>query len=216
MAIITIKDLIRHISDGMQILDIRSIQDISSGFLSGSIYLFPDDHLPVYLKSFFDTESPLIIIHNETEQETVATLLEKSGLITVVGVIGFDKEKFEQAGLDIDMIIDIDADEFSMDLSFDSQSVPVDLRNTDQFHLGHVKGSISLPLAEMSDVAQIAGLDEEGTIYFYADQDTDSVTAATLLKRHGLHNLRIINGGWVQIQKEKSIEVEKPKRKINS
>jgi hypothetical protein len=41
------------------------------------------------------------------------------------------------------------------------------------------------------------------------------VIAASLLKRHGFHNLRNVVGGWAKIKEQESIETEKEQSVLN-
>jgi rhodanese-related sulfurtransferase len=72
-----------------------------------------------------------------------------------------------------------------------------------------VKDAVNLPLEEMTDVAQIAQLEEDQNIYVHCRSGYRSVIAASLLKRQGYHNLRNVLGGWQKIKDEKNIETTK-------
>jgi hypothetical protein len=39
--------------------------------------------------------------------------------------------------------------------------------------------------------------------------------AASLLKKHGFHNLRIVSGGWERIKEENGVRIEKVKKSLN-
>ena len=119
------------------------------------------------------------------------------------------------AGEKNDIIIDIEADELAMDIPFDHKLLVLDVRNPNEFNEGHVKDATNLPLQEMTDVAQIASLEEDQNIYVHCQGGYRSVIAASLLKRQGYHNLRNITGGWSSIQEQKNIEVEKEVSVLN-
>jgi len=85
----------------------------------------------------------------------------------------------------------------------------VDVRRMNEFAEGHVTNAINLPLNEMTDVAQIAQLEEDQNLYIHCQSGYRSVIAASLLKQQGYHNLRNVSGGWSKIKEQKDIKTEK-------
>jgi rhodanese-related sulfurtransferase len=61
----------------------------------------------------------------------------------------------------------------------------------------------------------MAMLSGNENIYIHADDDRDAVLAAALLKRQGFHNLRVVEGGWEAMLREKGIAKEKDSGKLN-
>jgi rhodanese-related sulfurtransferase len=124
-------------------------------------------------------------------------------------------EAWKAAGENLDMIIDIEADELAMDLPFDPNLIVLDVRRETEYADGHVKDAINLPLNEMTDPATMAQFDEEQNLYVHCAGGYRSVIAASLLKRQGIHNLRNILGGWGKIKEQEKIIVEKEKSVLN-
>jgi CheY-like chemotaxis protein len=46
-------------------------------------------------------------------------------------------------------------------------------------------------------------LDEHFNIYIISDNGEDASIASTLLKKEGIHNNRVVNGGWEAVQELK-------------
>ena len=107
------------------------------------------------------------------------------------------------------MIISIEADELAMDLPHDKNLLAVDVRRETEFAEGHVKDAINMPLNDMTDVALLAGLEEDQNIYIYCGGGYRSLIASSLMKRQGMHNLRNIEGGWGKIIEQKKIPTQK-------
>jgi rhodanese-related sulfurtransferase len=91
----------------------------------------------------------------------------------------------------------------------------VDVRKEIEFADGHVKNAINLPLADMTDVALIAGFEEHQNLYLHCGGGYRSLIACSLLKKQGLHNLRNITGGWAKIKEESRIKIEKDASVLN-
>jgi hydroxyacylglutathione hydrolase len=102
-----------------------------------------------------------------------------------------------------------------MDIPHDDNLVIVDVRKENEFAEGHVKDAINLPLSDMTDVAQIAQLEENQNIYIHCGTGYRSLIAASILKKHGYHNIRNIVGGWAKIKEQKNIKTEKEASVLN-
>ena len=124
-------------------------------------------------------------------------------------------EAWKAAGEELDMIIDIEADELAMDLPFDNNLVVLDVRRETEFADGHVKDAINLPLHEMADPTHMSQFEENQNIYVHCAGGYRSVIAASLLKRQGIHNIRNIMGGWGKIKEQEKIKTDKEKSVLN-
>ena len=124
-------------------------------------------------------------------------------------------ETWRNAGEKIDMVIDVDADEMAMDIPFDEKLLVVDVRNETEYANGHVVDAINLPLSTMTDVANIAQFEDDQNLYLHCGGGYRSVIAASIMKRHGYHNLRNVLGGWAKIKEQKDIRTVKEGKVLN-
>ena len=69
----------------------------------------------------------------------------------------------------IDIIIDVETDELAMDIPYDDSLIVVDVRKENEFAEGHVKDAINIPPGSMSDIVQIAQLEENKNIYIHCE-----------------------------------------------
>ena len=67
----------------------------------------------------------------------------------------------------------------------------------------------------MTNIALIAGFEENQNLYIHCGGGYRSVIACSLVKKQGLHNVRNIAGGWNKIKEEKSIKTEKDPSVLN-
>ena len=159
------------------------------------------------------------ILHHKdvTGKEMERTLLEAIHRAPNIELVHhcFVIDAWKAKGEEIDMIIDVEADELAMDLPFDNKIVVVDVRKPVEFADGHVKDAMSLPLDEMKDPVHLADFEEDQNLYVHCAGGYRSVIAASLLKRQGIHNLRNVLGGWNKIKEESKIPVEKEKSVLN-
>jgi len=90
-------------------------------------------------------------------------------------------------------------DELAMDIPFDEYLMILDTREENNFDKEHIKNSVSLPLSEMGDPGSMSELDEHFNIYILTDKGESNTLAASLLKKQGIHNIRITKGGWEEL-----------------
>jgi rhodanese-related sulfurtransferase len=148
------------------------------------------------------------------EEESVVRLA-RVGFSNLEGYLQGGFEEWKKAGEKTDMIINIEADELAMDIPHDPNLQVIDVRREAEFADGHVKGAINIPLHEMTDVALIAGLEEHQNLYVHCGSGFRSTIACSLMKAHGLNNIRNVLGGWAKIKGEKSIAIAREPSVLN-
>jgi len=99
-----------------------------------------------------------------------------------------------------DLIIEVEVDELAMDIPFDEYLMILDVRSEEDFNKSHIQNAVSLPLADMGDPGSMSELDEHFNIYILSENGENSTLAASLLKKQGIHNVRIVTGGWQAVQ----------------
>jgi rhodanese-related sulfurtransferase len=157
----------------------------------------------------------MILVTDDGKEEETIVRLARVGFNNVEGYLKGAFESWKKAGEKIDMVIDVEADELAMDIPHDDNLVIVDVRKENEFAEGHIKDAINLPLNDMTDVAQIAQLEENKNIYIHCGSGYRSLIAASILKKQGYNNLRNVAGGWAKIKEQKNIKTEKEASVLN-
>lgn len=203
------------VENGCLILDTRSSDEFTNGFIPGSVFIGLEGRFAEWAGNLLSFKESIILVTSAGKEEETVVRLARVGFDRVEGFLKGGYEAWKKAGEKTDLIIDIEADELAMDIPFDDSLIVLDVRKPVEFAEGHVKDAVNLPLAEMTDVAQIALLEEDKNIYIHCGSGYRSVIAASLLKRQGYHNLRNVLGGWEKIKEQKSISVEKDAHVLN-
>ncbi len=141
--------------------------------------------------------------------------LARVGFDKVKGYLSGGFEAWKNAGEEIDLIIDVEADELMMDIPHDKNLLVVDVRRETEFADGHLKDAINLPLNDMNDPATMADFEDQQNLYVHCAGGYRSVIASSLLKRQGFHNLRNILGGWDKIKTQEKAEIVKETSVLN-
>ena len=205
LSINTFKDFI---SKDCILLDTREASEFTNGFVPGSTFIGVGFKFKEWSKKLLDPYKPILVIAAEGKEEEVCKMLVNEGF-KIEGFLKGGYQAWKNAGEKIDLIIDVEADELAIDLPFDPNLTVLDVRTYSEFAGGHLQNAINLPLDEMVDIAQIAGFEENQNIYIYSGTGYKSVIASSLFKKQGYHNLRNVTGGWIEIEKQKNIVVQK-------
>lgn len=212
---LSVKDFKLKIAENILILDTRNISEFPKGFVPDSLYIGLDGRFAEWAGSLLPFDKPIILITDVGKEDETIVRLARVGIDKVEGYLEGGFEAWKKAGEKIDLIIEIDPDELAMDIPFDQNLVIADVRKENEFAEGHVKNAINLPLNEMMDPAQIAQLEENQNIYIHCGSGYRSLIAASILKKHGYHNIRNIIGGWTSIKEQSNIKIEKEASILN-
>ena len=208
MEAVSLSQFKSQVSKGAIPLDVRTPEEFAQKFLKGSLYGGESADAKEFARLLGYWDSPLILITQNGNEEEARVFQAQSSLPGISGFLEGGMEAGEAAGVDLDMIIEVDPDELALDLPHDDRILVVDVRVPAAYAAGHVENALNLPLDQMSDLALVAQLEEDQNIYVYSDLVSGGMLAASILKRQEYHNLRLVSGGWEWIRKEPGIPVE--------
>jgi len=206
---LSVTDFKNKLSSDTTILDTRNAAVFINGYIPGSIFIGLEGRFAEWAGSILSFDKPLLLVTETGKAEETIIRLARVGFSNMEGYLQGGIDAWINAGEKIDMIIDVEPDEFAMDIPHDQHLQAVDVRRETEFAEGHVKGAINMPLNDMTDVALLGSFEDNQNLYLYCGGGYRSVIAASLLKRQGIHNLRNITGGWEKIKEEKKIKVDK-------
>jgi hydroxyacylglutathione hydrolase len=205
----------KAMEDHALIVDTRKAEEFTQGFIPGSVFVGLEGRFAEWAGSLLSFDQPMILVTDPGKEEETIIRLARVGFSKVIGYADGGFEAWKSAGNEIDMVIDVEADELAMDLPFDDRILVLDVRRPAEFADGHVKDAMNLPLEDMKDPALLADFEEDQNIYVHCAGGYRSVIATSLLKRQGIHNLRNVVGGWNKIREESKIPTEKEKTVLN-
>lgn len=202
--------------EAVQIIDTRPSALWMDGHIPNSLHITPDTVKYAVAMGLIEKETPIAFILPDTLGESVIAYFEKAGFTNSKGYLEGGYETWLNANKKIDLLIEVEVDELAMDIPFDEFLMVLDIRTEDAYDQGHIKDSISIPLLEFPDPGSMSELDEHFNIYIVSETGESNSLAASLLKKQGIHNIRIVKDGWeaVQFLKEK-FTIEKTKVKPN-
>ena len=196
-------------------LDTRPAAIFTQGFVPGSLFIGLEGRFAEWAGNILSFNLPILLITELGKEEETMIRLARVGFSKMEGYLKGGFDAWKKAGEKIDLVIDVESDELAMDIPHDPNLQVIDVRESAEFTEGHVKNAINLPLNEMTDLAQIANFEENQNLYVHCGGGYRSVIACSLLKSHGMHNLRNVVGGWEKIKEEGAIKIVKDPTVLN-
>ncbi len=215
MKALPVKEFKALITDDTIILDTRKATVFTQGFVPGSISIGLEGRFAEWAGSVLSFDVPVLLVTDPGKEKETIIRLARVGFDKVNGYLDGGYEAWVKAGEEIDMIIDVEADELMMDLPHDPNLVVLDVRRTTEYGDGHLKDAVNLPLNNMTDPGALAHIEDEQNLYIHCEGGYRSVIAASLLKRQGLHNLRNVLGGWRKIKEQEKADIVKETSVLN-
>ncbi len=212
---LSVEEVKAKIKADVLLLDTRPAEVFSQGFVPGSVFIGLEGRFAEWAGSLLSFSQEMILVTEEGKEKETIVRLARVGFDKVTGYLAGGFDAWKAAGEEIDLIIDIEADELAMDLPFDDKLVVLDVRRPTEFADGHVKDALNIPLNDLVDPLNMSALEDDQNIYVHCAGGYRSVVAVSLLKRQGIHNLRNITGGWAKIKEQSGIEQEKEKSVLN-
>lgn len=204
--------------ESVQIIDTRIDANFLQGYIPGSIHVALDEIKTLNALKIIEQDCQIILVCDEGTEEILIKRFELLGYTQVKGYLEGGFSTWSAAGEKIDLVIEVEVDELAMDIPFDAYLMILDIRTEDIYDKGHIKDSINLPLIEFGDPGAMSELDEHFNIYLIDDSGKQLLLAASILKKQGIHNIRIVQDGWeaVEFLKNKFTIVATPKKDTNS
>ena len=215
MNALSIESFKEKMKGDVTVLDTRHGDFFSQGFIPGSIFIGLEGRFSEWSGSLLSFTKPILLVTEKDKAADAINNLTKVGFAAIEGYLEGGFDTWKNAGEKMDMIIDVEADELAMDIPHDPNLQVIDVRRETEFADGHVKSAINLPLNEMTDLALIADFEEHQNLYIHCGGGYRSLIACSILKSHGIHNLRNVLGGWDKIKEQPTIKINKEPSVLN-
>jgi glyoxylase-like metal-dependent hydrolase (beta-lactamase superfamily II)/rhodanese-related sulfurtransferase len=207
------KEMIKN--DDTLILDTRPSALFTDGYVPGAISIGLDGRFAEWAGSLLPFDKPMVLVTEPGREKESAIRLARVGFDQMKGYLEGGFETWHAAGERFDLIINVDADEFALDLKFDPKLLVVDVRREAEYGDGHLVEARNIPLETLTDPGTMADFNDTDNIYLHCAGGYRSVIAASLFKRQGIHNLRNISGGFEAVRGMEEMEIVKENSVLN-
>lgn len=178
------------------IIDTRDESAFLNGFIPSSVHFKPEIIHQAAALGLLSFEQPLLFVGENENEKIAISYFEKLGFTNIKGWLEGGFDAWTNANKRYDLIIEVEVDELAMDIPFDEFLMVLDIRTEEQYNQGHIKNAIHIPLLDFSDPGSMSELDEHFNIYILSQEGETNTLAASILKKQGIHNIRVVKEGW--------------------
>ena len=198
LALAQFKDILEN-TDTI-LIDTRSKDQWAESHIPNSLHITPATVKYAVAMGTISKTSPLLFIFDPLFENETLAYFKEAGFSNIMGFLKGGFETWRASGNKYDMVIEVEVDELAMDIPFDAFLMPLDIRTELEYNKSHFKNSVSLPLAEFMDPGSMSELDEHFNIYIISEDGSTNTLAASILKKQGIHNIRVVHEGWVGVE----------------
>ncbi len=183
---------IERIKKNVIILDTRTVEEFSSGFIPGSINIGLHGFFAVWVGTLIeDLNSNILLITEKGQEKETALRLARVGYENIVGYLNGGFEAWENAKKELDMITNCDPVEIGK--SYKEKFI-LDVRTESEYKDGHVENARNFPLATLQK--QLKDLDNSKAYHIYCKSGYRSMIASSILKANGFREIVNVKNGY--------------------
>lgn len=183
---------------GAVVLDTRSAQTFSEGFIPNSINIGLDGQFAPWVGAMLpDVKQELLLVTDKDQEEETIKRLARVGYDQVIGFLKGSFDAWKEAGKEVDTVTRITAEDFAERLK--KEPIVIDVRKPGEFAAEHVDGAKSIPLDFINE--DMAQFPKEEPFIIHCAGGYRSMIAASILKSRGYDNFLEVIGGFSAISK---------------
>ncbi len=180
---------------GATLLDVRTAQEFAKGFIPNSINIGLDGQFAPWVGALLmDVAQPVLLIAPQGQEEESITRLSRVGFDQVIGYLKGGFEAWENAGMEVDQIESITANELAEKVAELGVEHVLDARRPGEYAAEHAKDVGSFPLDYLNDF--VGELDKNETYFIHCAGGYRSMIMASILKARGFENVVDVAGGF--------------------
>jgi glyoxylase-like metal-dependent hydrolase (beta-lactamase superfamily II)/rhodanese-related sulfurtransferase len=188
-------------SSGALILDTRNPEVFAKSFIPQSINIgLNGDFAPWVGALIADVNQPLLLVTELGKEEEAVTRLARVGFDNQVGHLKGGINAWIEAGMEVDKVNRISAEQFSNDVKIGDSKV-VDIRKESEYSSEHIDEAYSKPLAYIND--WIKDVNPKEHFFLHCAGGYRSMIAASILQARGYRNFSEVEGGFKAISETK-------------
>lgn len=192
---------------GALILDTRDPEVFAKGFIPNSINIGIDGTFAPWVGALIpDVKQQILIVADDRREKEVVIRLARVGYDYSIGYLDGGIIAWEKAGKEIDTITSMDANDVAEAIRKNPRGTILDVRKTNEYDAEHIKGAENVPLDFVNE--NMSALDKDKTYYVHCAGGYRSMVFSSILKARGYDNLVNVNGGFSELKKIDSIQVE--------
>jgi len=191
---------------GALILDTRKPEVFTKGFIPKSVSIGIDGGFAPWVGTLIpDIKQQILIVADANREEEVVTRLARVGYDYAIGYLEGGFEAWKAAGMEVEKIQSVSADEFATAEVADPTINVLDVRKKSEYFSEHIVNAENTPLDHINE--SMASIDKNKTYYVHCAGGYRSMIFASILRARGFDNLINVAGGFSAIKASEKFRI---------
>lgn len=190
---LALDEVLRLRNEGVQILDARDPADFARRHMKDSINVGLGGHYATWCGTILDRDTPIVIITDPGREREAATRLGRIGFDRICGYLDQGMLALEGRLDLLNQHTRITATELAAQLAAPQPPLVLDIRTPAEWKALHIDGSLHIPLNHLAE--RVNEIPHDRPIVICCRSGYRSSIAASLLQRHGIHQIADLEGG---------------------
>lgn len=187
------------------VIDTRSAEIFSKGFIPGSINIGIDGSFAVWVGTLIkDITQDILLIAEPGREEEIITRLARVGYDHAIGFLEDGIASWVFEGFRLDTIPTVNVKEFATAHASGVLNI-LDVRKASEFDSEHIIGAINAPLDYIDE--SMSKIHKDKIYYVHCAGGYRSMVFISILKARGFNNLIDVNGGFAAIKSSGEFEI---------
>jgi rhodanese-related sulfurtransferase len=180
--------------EGEMALDVRSGDDFAAGHVPGSVNIALSGQFASWAGTVLGlTAHPVLIADNDQQVEEARLRMARVGIELLDGYLAGGVAAWRQAGLRVEQVVQITAEELSQRMRAGDMQV-LDVRREPEWDAGHIDEANWWPLDNFK--VSPPDINPEVPVAVHCKSGYRSMIASSLLQRAGFRNVINVTGGF--------------------
>jgi len=190
---------------GALMLDTRDPQTFAKGFIPNSINIGIDGNFAPWVGALItDIKQPILIIADKGREEEVVTRLARVGYDNSLGYLEGGIAAWQAAGMELDNIVSITAEELADKLAANPEINILDVRKNSEHYSERIPGAENMPLDYINE--HFSTLNKNKEYYVHCAGGYRSMIFTSILRARGYDKLVDVKGGFKAIKESGRFE----------
>jgi len=191
---------------GALVLDSRVPDIFERGFIPGAINIGLNGQYAIWAAELINLDRKIVLVCAEGTEEESITRLARVGFQNIAGFLNGGWQTYIESDKPVDLVISIDAYEFSLDYKHDEIKV-LDVRKQGEWDSSHLEKAQHICLSQLTERIDEVEKDAKNPVYIHCAGGYRSMIAASLLKKHGYSLIKNVYGGFNKIKDQEGLDL---------
>ncbi|MEN5055761.1 rhodanese-like domain-containing protein [Sphingobacterium kitahiroshimense] len=177
------------LSKQVQLIDTRPKEEVSTGFISGSIHIAAGEKFSSFFGALVKNRQPIILIAKPRAIPSLTRELQALGWNDIYGYV----THIDHLGIPIEKPALINIDTYKIIVAGQHRAQLVDVRTAVEFKKGHIPNEVNIPLGDLEKKLHL--IDQDKPVIIHCQSGTRGTIAYSILLKNGFKNIGLFFEG---------------------